>query len=316
MVTLAPPTSGIRRQLLPARRNLGHLLHMYSSRAVILLPLLLATVTPSSAPSQLPPKASSARQAYAASWLTLADDSVLSAAARRNLPDTGLIARRADARMTLAGMRSLGYWYQFPVSLTLSAATCGSPNAAYLPRASHIILCDELLTLVAPRQASPADFEEVAAAISAPLAHELGHALIDQLSLPRLGREEDAADQFAVWLLFDRLYSGDPHIAASGMVTLINALGKLSASETASPWVMTSTHGLTLVRIANLMCWTEGFLSPFRIQTGDDPAKRDLWDETARRLLSPERRAQCPSESAEIRKAWTALLRPWATPRR
>jgi len=265
------------------------------------------------APPKLDAQAPDPREAKSAAWLKVADDPLLAAAAREELPDTGLVGRRLDASMTFAGLRALGVWYQFPIRLTLVAASCNTPNAAYMAGEGTIVLCDELHELLAPETATVDSFEHVAAALSAALAHELGHALIDQLQLPRLGREEDAADQFAVWLLFDRLYPGEPQIVASGIVALLGVLGQFSNEETPAPWVMTSTHGLSLVRMANIMCWTEGFVAPLQLTTHRPGSDVNSWDLQTRRLLSPERRAQCSEEAAEIRRAWSTLLQPWST---
>jgi putative metallopeptidase DUF4344 len=248
-------------------------------------------------------------------WLVVAEDPVLRAEADamnagRSGPDSALAELRFNAQMTFAGLRSLGLWYQFPVRLSIGAAECKTPNAGYQRQAGHLWICDELLTLLAAKPGETDDPEMFAAAISAAAAHELGHALIDRLALPRLGREEDAADQFAVWLLFDRLYGGEAQIAFVGLRRLIRVFEALSASERRLTWTITGTHGLTAARLGNLICWTEGFILPTRaiaipFDTG--------WTKAARRALSPERRAGCAREAADIRRAWSSLLAPWET---
>ena len=69
-----------------------------------------------------------------------------------------------------------------------------------------------LALLSAPAQAEDADpkADYVASNLVAIFYHELGHALIDQLDLPVLGKEEDAADILSV-LLIDEVW--EPEVA-------------------------------------------------------------------------------------------------------
>ena len=93
--------------------------------------------------------------------------------------------------------------------LVVGTIECGTENAFYLPQQKAIVLCLELVTQLTHgiRQylANIATPDEINMAISGAIAfilmHELGHALIDRLQLPVLGREEDAADQIGTFFL-------------------------------------------------------------------------------------------------------------------
>lgn len=86
------------------------------------------------------------------------------------------------------------------MSLAMEVIPCGSINAAYFPPAHTIFVCRELLVLPKP-------------VIRFVLAHEMGHAIIDQLDIPIAGSEEAAADELAAVALEaigdqDAVYSG------------------------------------------------------------------------------------------------------------
>lgn len=66
---------------------------------------------------------------------------------------------------------------------------CGQTNAMYFPAADALIVCTE-------------DFALQPGALRFITAHEMGHAIIDQLSIPFTGSEEEAADEIAA------VYSG------------------------------------------------------------------------------------------------------------
>ncbi len=77
----------------------------------------------------------------------------------------------------------------FPgVSVTLKWQDCGEWNAYYNPLGKQVILCNEL------KGSSPG-------IIRAAVAHEMGHAVIEQLDIPFTGSEETAADELSAVML-------------------------------------------------------------------------------------------------------------------
>lgn len=82
------------------------------------------------------------------------------------------------------------------IKVQIAVAECGDVNAYYAPDADTIVLCIENLTL-------PAGVQRFL------LAHELGHATIDQLNLPIPGSEEAAADEFAAIALAQSGHADD-----------------------------------------------------------------------------------------------------------
>lgn len=79
--------------------------------------------------------------------------------------------------MTLEGMHVTYNW-----------AECGEVNAYYIPAIAHITLCQELL-------------DQGLGLTRFVVAHEMGHAIINQLDIPYTGLEEMAADEIGAVVL-------------------------------------------------------------------------------------------------------------------
>jgi hypothetical protein len=128
------------------------------------------------------------------------------------------------------------------------------------------------------------------------LLHELGHAVITQMGLPVLGRMEDAADTFAVFMLL-RMGSDFSHRA------LVDAAeGWFFAArrdqKTGQRVAYYSEHGLNEQRAYQIVC----------IMVGSDAEKfRDLADETN---LPEDRRHTCLGDYSNAVFSWNLLLEP------
>jgi hypothetical protein len=124
------------------------------------------------------------------------------------------------------------------------------------------------------------------------VAHEIGHALVDQLDLPITGREEDAVDGFAAYL-----HAEDPRFGPMAPVSaavLFDAIktddGKLGDSDFADE------HSLPQQRVYQFLCWVYGSdTRRFRGIVGPDMLPRD-------------RAARCRGEYRQLRSSWTRLL--------
>ena len=126
--------------------------------------------------------------------------------------------------------------------------------------------------------------------------HELGHALISEMDLPVLGREEDAADDFAILLA---LRIGD---SLSHRVLVEAAKGwflsaKRDTKEGDKPDYY-DRHGLNEQRAYQIVC----------LMVGSDPAKfKDLADETK---LPDDRRRSCGWDYDTASRSWERVLTP------
>lgn len=142
-----------------------------------------------------------------------------------------------------------------------------------------------------PEDPDTADF--VASNLIAVFYHEVGHALIDVLALPVLGREEDAADTLSA-LLIDRFWQEDAAVElvyANALAFLLFA--DLSEGEDPGYW---GAHSLDMQRYYNLVC----------LFYGANPDERD--DVAAELDLPTERRESCPEEWEMAADSWGAML--------
>src|SRR5262249_52035413 len=96
-----------------------------------------------------------------------------------------------------------------PRDLEVVFDKCGEQNAFYDPETKKITMCDEYVDYYGElfSKYPPEDRQRpVVGSLVATSLHELGHALIHQLDLPAVGRQEDAVDQLSTVIL---IASGD-----------------------------------------------------------------------------------------------------------
>ncbi len=155
-----------------------------------------------------------------------------------------------------------------------------------------------LLPSVAPAFEMPKD-EDAARFVTSNVVgtfyHELGHAVIDVMQLPVLGREEDAADTLS-GLLIDQVWQEDSAFAMisdSALAYVLYDAENATAPEDQPFW---DEHGLDLQRSYNLICIFYGANPNGRaeiIKTFDLPASRA---------------ERCPDEYAQAQASWGAML--------
>lgn len=125
--------------------------------------------------------------------------------------------------------------------------------------------------------------------------HELGHALVDMLEIPVLGREEDAVDSLAIWLMVPE--EPDP-LAEAMLLAAAEAyiLAALQADE--DDLAYWGEHSLDLQRFAAIHC----------LLYGSDP---DGFAELAQAVEMPQDdRDRCPATYAQVEASWLAVLSP------
>jgi hypothetical protein len=141
----------------------------------------------------------------------------------------------------------------------------------------------------------PAAAQFVTSNVIATFYHELGHAMIDQLQLAVLGREEDAADTLSALLIHD---VWDENSATSLVYDTAHAF-RFYAAEAEANGAETpfwDEHSLDLQRYYNLVCLFYG---------ANPDVRRDVADE----LELPQERAEaCPEEYQLAADSWGAML--------
>jgi hypothetical protein len=125
--------------------------------------------------------------------------------------------------------------------------------------------------------------------------HELGHALIDILGLPVLGREEDAADSLSV-ILMDDIWEED---SAAEILTSDALSYQLMAAQDAASGLddlFADEHSLNIQRYYNVVCLFYGANPDERGKLADDLG------------LPDDRKDRCPQEYDQASASWDAVL--------
>jgi hypothetical protein len=125
--------------------------------------------------------------------------------------------------------------------------------------------------------------------------HETGHAVFDQLKVPVLGREEDAADLFSAYIILQ--------LGKEGARRLILGSAYQYKADVVSPQVpltkYADEHGIPAQRFFNVLC----------IAYGADPK---LFADVVEKGYLPKQRAEgCDGEYEQIAFAFKKLIGPY-----
>ena len=127
-------------------------------------------------------------------------------------------------------------------------------------------------------------------------AHELGHGVLAELQLPNLGRDEDAADGFAILTAIKAGNSFSHRIlveAAKGWY-----LADLRDKKTGEKPTYYDAHSMNLQRAYQIVC----------LMVGSDPEKfKELGEITG---LPEERTRSCKGDYSTATWSWETLLKP------
>jgi putative metallopeptidase DUF4344 len=158
--------------------------------------------------------------------------------------------------------------FRFSEQLTIETAECGAVNSYYQRKnlKPTVTICYEFLKRILellPNESTPAGFTPTDAAIGQFLwvtFHEVGHAAFDMFNVPILGHEEDAADNFATFIMLQfgkgqarRLING----AAWAWRAYLGDYQKNPVVQTRLAAFATD-HGLPQERFYNLVCLAVG----------------------------------------------------------
>jgi hypothetical protein len=190
---------------------------------------------------------------------------------------------------------------RLPRTLLLKTAGCdGESNAWYDDTDHAVTVCYEYIDEVlrnAPEETTPAGVTRQDAIVGPTIEvflHEVGHAVFDLLKVPIFGREEDAADQFADYILL-HLDADTARAAINGVAYMY---GREMRSQTPGLQQFANVHGLPAQRLYNTLCMAYGFDAK---QFGDLVEKGYL----------PESRAQdCAAEYRQVDYAFRRLIVP------
>lgn len=187
---------------------------------------------------------------------------------------------------------------RLPRVLRLRTVTCGEANAYYVPAEWAINLCYEYyeyLEGLATRATTTLGFtrgEVIVGGYVDAVFHELGHALFDILQVPVYGREEDAADQMAGFVMLQFGKEVARTTIKGAAFTYLNSANPRTRTQFADE------HGTAGQRFFNYVCLGYG---------GDTATFKEFVD---RGLLPKERAANCAREYQQTARAFKTTILP------
>ena len=208
-------------------------------------------------------------------------------------------------RQVLEKIKGLLSALRLPRALLLKVDGCdGESNAWYADDA--VTVCYDYLADIlrnAPKETTPAGVTRTDAIVGPTLEvflHETGHAVFDYLTVPILGREEDAADQFAAYILL-QFAESDARRLIYGVAYSYN-IDASQPSTKKNPFA--DEHGLPAQRFYNVLCMAYG---------ADSKLFAELVD---KKYLPSERAEGCADEYDQVIRALNKLIGPYIDQKR
>ena len=191
--------------------------------------------------------------------------------------------------------------FKFPMNVTIKTVGCdGHANAWYVRPTLRI--CYEYLEVIRrdmPIETTAAGVTPIDAAVGQfffAAAHEMGHATFDLLDVPVFGAEEDAADQFATYIMLQFGKADARRLILGAAYSYRRYL--LHPTVTAPLKDFSDSHGAPQQRFFNLIC----------LAYGADP---NLFGDFVQKDFLPEHRAKgCRREYGNVVWAFRQLIKP------
>jgi hypothetical protein len=194
--------------------------------------------------------------------------------------------------------------WRLPRTITIRTKGCdGEISAWYDPSHTTVTICYEYIAYIqdlahtigpaaAAEGVTPENF--VVGPLLDVMLHELAHAVFDLKKIPILGREEDAADQVAAYVLLE--YGGRDTRRTIASIGSIHAGQVTQAPPELKDFA--GEHGLPAQRFFNLMC----------LSYGKDP--KAFGDLVPKGFLTEERAQLCEHEYRQVSFAVQHLIMP------
>jgi hypothetical protein len=218
-------------------------------------------------------------------------------------PALKAIYERLRKRQFLEQLKEFLSPLRLPVPLKITALECGVTNSFWWDRLHGLQLCYEWpdwVERLAPAVRTPEGFSRedvITGAFLQVTLHELGHGLFDIYDVPIFGREEDAADQIAGFIM--------TQFGKDVARRLLPGTAYFWKSTYLHPWpheLYSDEHGNPLQRSYNNLCIAYG---------GDKAAFQDIVQSG---LLPAARAATCEHEFLQIRNAFAKTIFPHIDP--
>jgi hypothetical protein len=207
------------------------------------------------------------------------------------------IKERLQKRQVLEELRDFLSPLKLPAPLLIKVEGCnGTVNAWYA--ANTVTYCYELIEYIrnsAPKEPTPEGVTPQDAVVGTFLdimLHEISHAVFDILKVPVFGREEDAADHLAAFVL---LQFGKV-VARRTLTGTAMFWGNMAAVQKLEMHDFADVHGIPAQRFYNVLCIAYG-------------AEHDLFQDFVEKGLLPLGRAvNCQQEYRQIGRAYLELV--------
>lgn len=204
-------------------------------------------------------------------------------------------------RRVLEGLRDIFNPLQLPIPLTLRTVGCDGVANAWYQRPT-VSVCyeyaaeirDSMPKATTAEGVSPMD--AAAGQLIYAVAHEMGHAVFDLLDIPVLGHAEDAADQFASYVILQFGKSDARRLILGAAYSYRKYVQQ--PTVTAPLAAFSDVHGPPAQRYFNLLC----------IAYGADPVL--FADFLSQGYLPRERAKACAREYGEVAYAVKLLILP------
>ena len=212
-----------------------------------------------------------------------------------------IIRQLMQERRILETVAALLNSFRLPRELTLEVRGCnGRENAWY--GFDRAIFCYEYVDLIqrhAPKVATPGGVQRADAIVGAvidTLFHEAAHGIFDLLQIPVMGREEDAADFFSIYLML-QFPPEDARRLIEGIAFNMGSEARKDFSERPVPQKFAGPHGPNVQRHYNVLCLAYA-------------ADQALFNNVVPAGLPPWRARSCWEEWAMLKRAFTRLILP------
>jgi hypothetical protein len=193
-------------------------------------------------------------------------------------PEHRIIYERLQKRRVLEDLQDFLSPLKLPKPLTIKTEACGVVNAYYSSGA--VTICYEYIAWIhqVARKVTLSNEISLEDAVVGPfvdvLLHEVSHAIFDLLQIPLFGREEDAADQLAAFILLQ--FGND--VARRTITGAAMLFRQMAADQQPGSADYAAVHGLPAQRFINVLCIAygaqpqlfadyvkQGFLPVFRV---------------------------------------------------
>ena len=216
-------------------------------------------------------------------------------------PDHQKIYESLKQHQVLEKLQEIFSPFKLPIDVTLKTVGCDGVDNAWYQRPTMTI-CYEYLDNIektAPQETTAVGItpqDAVIGQLFSVVGHEMGHAMFDLLNVPLFGRPEDAADQFAAYLMLKLGKDQARRLIGGAAYTYKDyvEVKKVAVPQTA----FADVHGAPMQRLYNMLC----------MAYGADP--KDFGDLIDKGYLPAQRAKSCHNEYGEVNFAFQQLIVP------